>query len=109
MRIHFDYREDICVLRLEGRFRTGSGREFEETCKELLRSGTRRVVVDCKNVPYLDSTGLSFVVGLHNFLSAQNGSLELVSVNARVREILHLTRLDETLVIRQGATAQAAA
>jgi anti-sigma B factor antagonist len=102
MRIEFEYRGDVCIMRVHGRFRTGSDGAFAEACQRLTESGTRKVVADLSHVPYLDSTGLAFVVGLHNLLSAQGGWLALASVGERARAILRLTRVDRELLIRDG-------
>lgn len=109
MQIDFEFRRDVCIVRVDGRFRTGSDRAFAETSIRLAQSGTRKVIVDLAHVPYLDSTGLAFVVGLHNFVSAQGGWLTLTSVSRRARQILRLTRVDEVVRVCDGGTRVMAA
>jgi anti-anti-sigma factor len=55
--------------------------------------------VNCAALPYIDSTGLSFVVALHNTLKDRGGRLALSFVNPRVRKLLELTRLLEVIPV----------
>ncbi len=103
MRIEFEYREGACIVRLSGRFRTGSNAELEQAVAELRRAGVGCVIVDCAEVPYLDSTGLTFLVGLHNLLVENGGMVAVCSPSERARAILRLTRLDETIPVFDGA------
>ena len=53
----------MAIVRLEGRFTTGSDVEYLRAKEGLKASGKRQVMVDCSDVPYLDSTALNFLVG----------------------------------------------
>jgi anti-anti-sigma factor len=100
MRIDFEVQNDTCILRLAGRFVTGSNADFVKTRDQLQRAGYRRVVVDCRDVPYIDTTGIAFIVGLFHVLRNEGGSLVVVNANHRIRRVLSLTRLDEVIPVR---------
>ena len=57
-------------------------------------SGSSLVVLDLGGVPFLDSVGISVIVGGHKRLRHEGGRLHLASPNAVVRKVLGLTRLD---------------
>lgn len=120
MRITFETRNGLCIMHFEGRFVTGSDTDYRRTKKELESRGFRKVVADCRQLPYLDSTGLTFMVGLHKMLRDAEGFFVLADINHRVREVLRITRLDmflpvfesvpdaiDTLESRRGATSDA--
>jgi anti-anti-sigma factor len=95
MRLESQIHDGVCVLRLKGRFVTGSDTEFVSARNHLQEAGIAKAVVDLSAVPYIDSTGLAFVVDLHKSLASRGGQLFLAAANARVREVLEITRIGE--------------
>jgi anti-anti-sigma factor len=94
MRWETEIRDGVGVLHLHGRFVTGSDAELCAAEEHLKKNGISRVVIDFSAVPYIDSTGLAFVVELHKTLAAQGGQLFLANANDRVKEVLRMTRID---------------
>jgi anti-anti-sigma factor len=99
MRIKFEIKDDLCVLRLRGRFATGSNAEYLQTRDELQKTGCRKMIVDCSEALYLDSTGIAFVVELYKGLRDSGGHFVLAGVNSRIRDVLELMQLDEIIPI----------
>jgi len=95
MRLEPQIRDGVCVLRLKGRFVTGSDAEFLAARDYLTEAGIANAILDLNSVPYIDSTGLAFIVELHKSLVARGGQLLLVGANPRVREVLEMTRIAE--------------
>ena len=109
MQIEFLKDGDVTIVRLEGRFVTGSDGEYLRTREALSKSPDQKVVVDCHEVPYLDSTALNFLVGLYTTVTKSGGRLAVCGVNARMSEVLRITHLDEIIpVYTDRATAMAA-
>jgi len=89
---------DTCIVRLQGRFATGSDAPYlRGKLDELKASGRRKVVADFGDVPYLDSTGISFVVSCYTAMANAGGQFVLSRVSARVMEVLRLTKLAELI------------
>jgi len=63
----------------------------------LKNIGITKAIVDLSAVPYIDSTGLAFVVELHKSLASRGGQLFLAEANDRVREVLEMTRIGEII------------
>ena len=99
MRIEFLVEGEVSIVRLEGRFVTGSDAEYLRARETLRKSGKLRVVVDCHDVPYLDSTALNFVVGLYTSVTNAGGKLAVCEVNPRMSEVLRITHLDEIIPV----------
>jgi anti-sigma B factor antagonist len=95
MRFETQIREGVATLLLKGRFCTGAEVELAPARTFLRENGIRKAVIDMSEVPYVDSTGLAFLVDLHKALEADGGQLALAGPNARVREVLALTRIGE--------------
>jgi len=97
MRLESQIRDGVCILRLQGRFVTGSDAALVCAQNSLEEIGIAKAVIDLSAVPYIDSTGLAFVVELHKFLVSRGGQLFLANANQRVREVLRLTRIGEII------------
>ena len=107
MVIDFEYKDDVCILRLKGRFVTGGDTSYLRTkTDELKASGCRKVMADFHDVPYADSTGIAFVVGVYISIARTLGGLFVVSApNHRVREVLDITRLSSIIPIASDETS----
>jgi anti-sigma B factor antagonist len=97
MRIEIEVKEDVCILRLQGRFVTGSNAEYERARAALEATGCRKVIIDCREASYLDSTGIGFVVQIYKRVKNSGGQFVLANMNRRVREVLELTTLDKII------------
>ncbi|MGA2133995.1 MAG: STAS domain-containing protein [Bryobacteraceae bacterium] len=104
MRLKAEIRDGVGVLRPQGRFVTGSDDELGSARKYLEENGINRAVIDFSAVPYIDSTGLAFVVELHKALASRGGQLFVTNVNERVREVLEMTRIDRVIAMWPDAT-----
>ena len=64
MRIELKFAEDIPILRHSGRFIAGGDGPFlRQKLTDLIDAGSRKLIIDFEEVPYLDSTGLGFLAG----------------------------------------------
>jgi anti-sigma B factor antagonist len=102
MRFKTEIRNGMAVVRLAGRFVTGSDADLVCMKDQLEKAGVVKAILDLSGVPYIDSTGLAFVVELHNAMRRRGGQVVLANVNARVREVLAMTRIQEVLPIFDG-------
>src|ERR1700733_7686164 len=111
MLVEFEYRGDICVLRLEGRFATGQDSLYLHTkAEELKGSGYVKIMVDFSHVAYVDSTGIGFLTGVSTSVKkGPLGQFGLAHPNRRVREVLELTRLAQVIQIYPNEAAALAA
>jgi anti-anti-sigma factor len=107
MLVEFEYRGDICLLRLEGRFATGQDSLYLHTkAEELKNSGYLKILVDFTRVDYVDSTGIGFLIGIYTSVKkSPEGQFALANANRRVREVLELTRLAQVLQLYPNEAA----
>lgn len=109
MELKFDVHDNTCIVSLKGRFTTGSDSEYRVVAEELQRVPARNAIVNCAELPCIDSTGLSFVVALHKMMRDRGGRIALSFVNVRVRKLLELTRLLEVIPIFKDVESALAA
>jgi anti-sigma B factor antagonist len=101
MHIDFDYQDDVCILRTKGRFATGLDADYlRSKTDEIKKSGRRKVLADFHEVPYIDSTGIGFLVGVYTSVTnTLGGRFVIAGPNPRVREVLDLMRLSTVIPI----------
>jgi stage II sporulation protein AA (anti-sigma F factor antagonist) len=86
------------ILLVRGDVDMATAPSLWESVKQVL-PGSERVIVDLRDVGFLDSSGLSVFVRAHRRLCHAGGALVLRSPNPNVRRVLDLTGLGQVLTI----------
>jgi anti-sigma B factor antagonist len=85
---------DVCVLKLDGKFMAGGDSFFlREKIKNILSMGIQKLLIDMDSVPYIDSTGVGFLVSSHTSLTNDGGSLKLLKVKPKILEVFKVMNL----------------
>ncbi len=79
---------------------------LRDRVKEAL-SESKQVVINLKNVNYIDSSGVGTLVGLHASVQSAGGHLKLAGLTGRVRDVLVITKL--ATIFETHETAEEAA
>lgn len=91
-----DEREEsgITILDLQGKLLIGDGvDELRQEIGKLVAEGRTQISLNLAGVPYVDSAGLGEIVRWYTTLSRKEGTLRLMNINNRVRELLTVTGL----------------
>lgn len=93
MDYHVDH--DIGHLNLDGELIAETRLELERILREWLDSGINRVIIRCTALNYIDSAGLSTLLGaLHRF-RRQGGDLILTDMNPSLNAIFEVTSMEK--------------
>ena len=106
MRITARFADDIAIVSLSGKFLAGSdGPYLRQKVKDFIDAGTKKLIIDFAEVPYIDSTGLGFLAGAR--VTAQNAAVRMVlsNMNVHVRRILDDVKLSQFFVIEPNEAA----
>jgi anti-anti-sigma factor len=106
VRIAARFADDIAIVSLSGKFLAGTdGPYLRQKVKDFIEAGTRKLIIDFAEVPYIDSTGLGFLAGAR--VTAQNAGARMVlaSLNTHVRKILDDVKLSQFFVIAPDEAA----
>ena len=106
MRITARFADDIVIVSLSGKFLAGSdGPYLRQKVKDFIDAGTRKLIIDFSDVPYIDSTGLGFLAGAR--VTAQNAGTRMVlaNLNMHVQKILDDVKLSQFFVIAPNDAA----
>src|SRR5713101_8710758 len=86
--------DGVAVLALDGRIVLGEETvALREKVKGLLGEGKKKLVLDLKNVMFIDSAGLGALVAAHTSAKLSGATLRLCNLGSRANEMLQLTRL----------------
>ena len=94
MNIRTERTEGIAVLFIrEDRLDANNSEELKAELRRLFESGTKDLVVDMKEIHFIDSSGLGALVSGYKNASILHGSLKLANLQAQVKSMFELTRL----------------
>jgi len=106
VRIAVRFKDDVAILSLSGKFLAGSdGPYLRQKVKDLMDAGTRKLMVDFEDVPYIDSTGLGFLAGGRVTVQSAGATMVLANLNPHVRKILDDVNLAQFFVITESEAA----
>lgn len=90
----------IAVVAPTGRMDALNAPHLRVRCDTLLAGGTHRLVIDLREVDFLDSAGLAAMVGALKRARAEGGDVKLVMPGTMaVSRILELTSFDKVFQI----------
>lgn len=98
---------DVTILDLNGRISltdalwSGGGVMLGEVIRELVKKGERKILLNLKDVTYIDSSGIGELTGGLTSVHKQGGELKLLNPSPRVTDLLRITRLDTLFDIRE--------
>lgn len=81
------------VLAIKGEVDVYTAPQLREAILEQTSSGQFNLALDCKELEFLDSTGLGVLVGALKRVRENAGSLVLANVPPRIRKVFDVTAL----------------
>lgn len=107
MNLKIEEQSDIVIIFVkEERLDAHNSGELKSEMQGLFEKGKKNVLVDLKEVRFIDSSGLGALVsGFKNAISHQ-GSLKLATLQSQVKSMFELTRLHRVFEIYE-TTAEA--
>jgi anti-sigma B factor antagonist len=87
---------DRAIATVAGEIDISTVTGLRECLFELAASG-RRLVIDLNQVTFIDSAGLSALVGTANQAAAHGTSVHVVCARPKIRKVFRLTGLDRRL------------
>ncbi len=92
--------EKAAVVDVAGEIDLNCSIAFQKSLLELLEQRPQRVVINLKDVSYMDSSGVASLVKLLSRVRKGGVSLHLVGLSDRVRSVFEITRLDSVFNIQ---------
>ena len=87
---------DTVIVR--GEIDMATAPQLRDLLNELVDGGSTRILLDCRGLGFLDSSGIGVLVAVRKRLG-EDGALTLDSPPAHVRKVLDLTGVSEHVAI----------
>ncbi len=85
---------DVTVMDVSGRITLGEGSStLRDALRDLVAKGHKKILLNLGDVSYIDSSGIGELVSGFTSVSNLGGSLKLLSLTKRVKDLLQITKL----------------
>ena len=91
-RVHCYNREDALVAECHGKLIFENTRILKDTVREKI-PGHQHIVIDLKDVPQVDSSGLGTIVGLYVSARTRGCQVEVANASQQIRDLFSMTNL----------------
>ncbi len=106
MKFTVQEKEGAVLFRLEGKMIGGpDATSLSEKLHECIEAGRKRFVVDMAKVDWMNSSGLGILIGGLSTVRSRGGSLKLLHVGKKPRELFEITKLDRIFEIYEQEEA----
>lgn len=78
------------ILTLNGYLDTYNSRGFQQYVQKIVEEKSQHIIINCKNLSYVSSTGIGVFSYLNRVLRKKDGELILLDINASVKEVFKL-------------------
>ena len=87
--------QGVCVLDIDGPITLGAegSEKLGDKVRSVLQSGEKQVLLNLASVAYIDSAGLGELVNAYTTVKKQGGSLKLLGVTKKLKDLLVITKL----------------
>jgi anti-sigma B factor antagonist len=95
MQIKIDERNGILVFSMSGDIDINTSPDVKRSFDKAVKEKRDKVVINLKDVSYVDSSGLATLVEILKNLRAYGGKLKLAALSDKVRGLFEITKLDK--------------
>jgi anti-sigma B factor antagonist len=86
--------DGVTIVDLYGRIVLGEGSAgVRDLLRNLIKEGNKKILLNLRDVDYIDSSGLGELVSAFTSMRSQGGELKLLNLTKRVRALLQITKL----------------
>lgn len=94
MKSRTEERGDVVIIALQGNLMGGpDATSLNNQLHKLVEVGTRRVVIDLRDVGVINSSGLGMLIGGLNTMRSAGGDLRIANASQKVMEVIRITKL----------------
>ena len=92
--------DGVTIMDFRGRIDFGGGsQKLREMIERAVASGSKKILMNMKQVDFVDSSGIGEMVRAHVALSKAGGHLKLVNLSKHVKRLLEVTSLDRVFQV----------
>jgi anti-sigma B factor antagonist len=93
---------EVSVVDVKGRITIGEGNiMLRDVVNGLLEKGNKQILLNLRDVAYIDSSGLGEMVRTHSTLQRQGGQFKMINLNQKVLDLLKATTLNKVFDVQK--------
>ena len=101
--------EGVTIVDLSGRITLGDASvAVRDVINDLMGKGNKKVLLNLRDVDYIDSSGIGLLVSSFTTVRSQGGQLKLVNLSKRIGDLLKITKLYSLFDIKDDEAAAVA-
>ncbi len=105
MDIQVESRGDRRIVRISGKITFEHCPALASRLDPVLEEGVREVIIDFKNVPFMDSSGIGEILRLFKAMRDRGGSLVLINPNRKLLSLFSMYRFEKFMKILEEVEA----
>jgi anti-anti-sigma factor len=91
MKINIQRNGDEVVVALNGELDTVTTAQMGEELNRIIEMASNQLIIDCKDLEYISSSGLRFFMQLKRHSEQQNGTVTLINMSQDVKEVFRIS------------------
>ncbi len=91
MEVNVSRNKDEVAVRFSGRLDTPAAQEIAPRMEELTEDASRTIILDCKELSYISSSGLRIFLSLRKAASEKGGRVIVKDINDDIRSVFMMT------------------
>jgi anti-anti-sigma factor len=101
MDIQVESRDDRRIVRIKGKITFEHCPAMQAQLDRVIEDGIREVVIDFREVPFMDSSGIGEVLRLFRLVRERHGEVILINPNKKLRDLFTMYRFEKFMKIRE--------
>lgn len=91
--------EETLFVDLQGDLDINSNKELKEKVNSV--EGVKKIIVNCENLSYVDSTGLGAFISIYKHIKEKGEGLVIRGLKPHIKKIFLITDLDKVFEIEE--------
>jgi anti-sigma B factor antagonist len=105
MEVQVEARGERRIVRIKDKITFEHCPVLQSRLEPVLEPGVREVVIDFRDVPFMDSSGIGEVLRLFKHMRERDGSVVLINPNRKLRNLFTMYRFEKFMKIREDVEA----
>jgi len=95
----FDQEKKLWSVEISGEVDIFNSAEMKKKLTDLINEKNADMLMDCRNLEYIDSTALGALVGVLKNIKNYGGSMHLLNVKPNLVKLFKITNLDKVFIM----------
>ncbi|WP_288981414.1 STAS domain-containing protein [uncultured Parvimonas sp.] len=91
--------EETLFVDLQGDLDINSNKELKEKVNSI--EGVKKIIINCENLSYVDSTGLGAFISIYKHIKEKGEGLVIRGLKPHIKKIFLITDLDKVFEIEE--------